>query len=353
VARGAEESSRTTIILTIIQYGGLIVFAAILVANVVGRERSASVEPFSWNWFNPFAISSLSDLVGGFLVAIFIFWGFDAALSMSEETDGTPEQAGRVGVTAIIIILITYVVIGVAALAFAGVDASDEGSLTHEGNLEDVFSGMAREVVGPGGAIIAAVIVGLSAFSATMSTVMATVRGLLAMATYKALPERFASVDQAVHTPKFTTWFIGLTTLAIYGGLSMVSDSIVEDCVYSVGISIMLYYTVVAVSSVVYFWDTAWGSWRTALGQVILPGIAALVLIPVGVIEAYHMISPDYGSGGSLAGVGTVFIIGVLSIALGVLLMVFWSLKSPAFFRGETLHRERTHRLPQSDSPES
>jgi|688.fasta_scaffold04573_9 amino acid transporter len=353
VARGAEESSRTTIILTIVQYGGLIVFAAILVANVVGRERSASVEPFSWNWFNPFAISSLSDLVGGFLVAIFIFWGFDAALSMSEETDGTPEQAGRVGVTAIIIILITYVVIGVAALAFAGVDASDEGSLTHEGNLEDVFSGMAREVVGPGGAIIAAVIVGLSAFSATMSTVMATVRGLLAMATYKALPERFASVDQAVHTPKFTTWFIGLTTLAIYGGLSMVSDSIVEDCVYSVGISIMLYYTVVAVSSVVYFWDTAWGSWRTALGQVILPGIAALVLIPVGVIEAYHMISPDYGSGGSLAGVGTVFIIGVLSIALGVLLMVFWSLKSPAFFRGETLHRERTHRLPQSESPES
>jgi len=353
VARGAEESSRTTIILTIVQYGGLIVFAAILVANVVGRERSASVEPFSWNWFNPFAISSLSDLVGGFLVAIFIFWGFDAALSMSEETDGTPEQAGRVGVTAIIIILITYVVIGVAALAFAGVDASDEGSLTHEGNFEDVFSGMAREVVGPGGAIIAAVIVGLSAFSATMSTVMATVRGLLAMATYKALPERFASVDQAVHTPKFTTWFIGLTTLAIYGGLSMVSDSIVEDCVYSVGISIMLYYTVVAVSSVVYFWDTAWGSWRTALGQVVLPGIAALVLIPVGVIEAYHMISPDYGSGGSLAGVGTVFIIGVLSIALGVLLMVFWSLKSPAFFRGETLHRERTHRLPQPESPES
>jgi amino acid transporter len=173
---------------------------------------------------------------------------------------------------------------------------------------------------------------------------MSTVRGLLAMATYKALPERFASVDQAVQTPKFTTWFIGLTTLAIYGGLSLVSDSIVEDCVYSVGISIMLYYTVVAVSSVVYFWDTAWSSWRTALGQVILPGIAALILIPVGVFEAYRMISPEYGSGGSLAGVGTVFIVGVLSIGLGVLLMVFWSVKSPAFFRGETLHRERTHR---------
>ena len=344
VARGAEESSRTTLILTIIQYGGLILFAAILLINVLGRDSNPTAEAFSWDWFNPLAINGFPAFLSGFLVAIFIFWGFDAALSMSEETEGTPEQSGRVGVTAIVIILITYVVIGVAALAFAGIDDSSEGSLTHAKNIDDVFSALTREAVGPNGAVIAAVIVGLSAFSATMSTVMATVRGMLAMATYKALPDRFASVDDVVQTPKFTTWFIGLTTLVIYGGLTFVSESIVEDCVYSVGIAIMLYYTVVAVSSVVYFWDTAWESWRTALGQVILPGIAALILIPVGLFEAYRMINPEYGSGGSLAGIGTVFIIGVLSLILGVLLMILWNLKSPAFFRGQTLTRERTHR---------
>ena len=344
VARGAEESSRTTLILTVIQYGGLILFAAILLINVIGREGNPSAEPFSWDWFNPFAINGFPAFLSGFLVAIFIFWGFDAALSMSEETDATSEQSGRVGVTAIIIILITYVVIGVAALAFAGTDDNSPTSLTNANNIDDVFSALAREAVGSKGAVAAAVIVGLSAFSATMSTVMATVRGMLAMAAYKALPDRFATVDDVVQTPKFTTWFIGLTTLAIYGGLTFVSDSIVEDCVYSVGIAIMLYYTVVAVSSVVYFWDTAWRSWRTAFGQVILPGIAAMILIPVGLFEAYRMISPEYGSGGSLAGIGTVFIIGVLSLVLGVLLMIVWNLKSPAFFRGQTLRRERTHR---------
>jgi amino acid transporter len=348
VARGAEESSRTTLILTVIQYGGLILFAAILMLNILGRESNPTAEAFSWDWFNPLAINGFPAFLSGFLVAIFIFWGFDAALSMSEETAGTPEQSGRVGVTAIVIILITYVVIGVAALAFAGIDDSSEGSLTHAKNIDDVFSALTREAVGPNGAVIAAVIVGLSAFSATMSTVMATVRGMLAMATYKALPDRFASVDDVVQTPKFTTWFIGLTTLVIYGGLTFVSESIVEDCVYSVGIAIMLYYTVVAVSSVVYFWDTAWRSWRTALGQVILPGIAALILIPVGLFEAYRMINPEYGSGGSLAGIGTVFIIGVLSLVLGVLLMILWNLKSPAFFRGQTLTRERTHRERQA-----
>lgn len=343
VGRGAEESSRTTLLLTVIQYGGLILFAAILVINVLRAEKNPTAEPFSWDWFNPFAIDSFAALLGGFLVAVFIFWGFDASLSMSEETSGTPGQSGKSGVTAIVITVITYVVIGVAALAFAGIDPTSDTSLTNEANIDDVFASLARAAVGPQGAVAAALIIGLSAFSATLSTVMSTVRSVLSMATYKALPDRFASVDQVVQTPKFATWFIGLTTLAIYGGLTLVSDSIVEDCVYSVGIAIITYYSVVAVSSVLYFRDTAFGSWRTAFGQVILPGIAALILIPVGIIEAYQMAQPD-NSGASLAGVGVVFIIGVASLLFGVLLMALWNLKSPAFFRGETLRPERTHR---------
>ena len=344
VARGAEESSRTTIILTVIQYGGLALFAAILGINIARQDSNPTAEAFSWQWFNPFEITSFGALLGGFLVAVFIFWGFDAALSMSEETQGTSEQSGRSGVTAIIITVITYVVFSVAALAYAGVDDSSEGSLTHEANIDDIFSSLARDAVGPSGALIAAVIVGLSAFSATLSTVMATVRGVLAMATYKALPSRFGSVNEVRQIPTFATWFIGLTTLAIYAGLVLVSDSIVEDTVYSVGIAIMTYYTVVAVSSVVYFWDTAFENWRTALEQVVLPAVGALVLVPVGLIEAYRMANPEYGSTGSLAGIGTVFIIGVFSLFIGVLLMIFWNLKAPAFFRGQTLSRERTHR---------
>ena len=345
VARGAEESSRTTLILTVIQYGGLAMFAAILGINILREHRNPSAEAFSWQWFNPFAITSFSALLGGFLVAVFIFWGFDASLSMSEETAGTAGQSGRSGVTAIIITVITYVVFSVAALAYAGTDDNNPGSLTNEANIDDIFSSLARDAVGPSGALIAAAIVGLSAFSATLSTVMSTVRGLLSMATYKALPSRFASVDDVRQTPTFATWFIGLTTLAIYSGLVLVSDSIVEDTVYSVGIAIMTYSSVVAVSSVIYFWDTAFGRWRTALEQVILPAIGAMVLIPVGVVQAYQMASPESGSSGSLAGIGTVFVIGVLSLLFGVLLMIIWNLTSPAFFRGETLARERAHRI--------
>ncbi len=191
--------------------------------------------------------------------------------------------------------------------------------------------------------MLAALVVGLSAFSATMSTVMPTARGLLSMATYKALPDRFASVSEVSSTPKFATWVIGLTSLVIYCVLDLISDSVVSDSVYSVGIAIMTYYSVVAISSVVYFWRTAFfRSWRTAMGQVILPGIGALILIPVGIVEAYLMADPSTGSGGSLLGVGTAFVVGVLSLAFGVVLMILWNLKAPAFFRGTTLPKERT-----------
>ena len=345
VALGAEESSRTTLILTIVQYGGLALFAAILFIDVVRGRRNPTAAAFSWEWFNPLAIHGFGALLGGFLVAVFIFWGFDASLALSEETAGTAAQSGRSGVTAILITVVTYVILSVAALSFAGIDEGSATSLTNVANIDDVFTTLATQAVGSAGAVIVALIVGLSAFSATMSTVMPTARGLLSMATYKALPDEFGSVDKVAQTPKFATWLIGLTSLAIYAGLTLVSESIVADSVYSVGIAIMTYYSVVAVSSVVYFWRTAFRSWRTALEQVILPAIGALVLIPVGIIEAYHMSQPDNDGGASVAGIGTVFIIGVLGLAFGVVLMIVRNLRAPAFFRGETLPRERASNI--------
>jgi amino acid transporter len=44
VARGAEESSRTTLILTIIQYGGLALFAVIMLVAVFSGRQSPTAE---------------------------------------------------------------------------------------------------------------------------------------------------------------------------------------------------------------------------------------------------------------------------------------------------------------------
>jgi hypothetical protein len=49
---------------------------------------------------------------------------------------------------------------------------------------------------------------------------------------------------------------------------------------------------------------------------------------------------PAYGSGGSIFGLGTVFVLGVGTLALGVVVMLLWQARAPAFFRGETLRKD-------------
>lgn len=342
-ALGAEESSRTTMILTIIQYGGLIALAAMLFIRVMQGDAVSSAEPFSLEWLNPFAITSFSAFLNGFLVALFIFWGFDASLAMSEETDGSAEQAGRSGIIAMIITVITYVVFSITALAYAGIDAQDQSSLTFKDNIDSIITGLATDMIGTNGTLVAAVIISISAFSATMSTIMPAARAALAMATYRAIPRRFSSVNEATQTPKFATWTIGLMTLVIYITLNLISESIIKDSIHSVSIAICTYYTIAALSCVLYFHRTAFNHWHTALSQLILPMIAAVILIVVGILQAWNMMDPNYGSGGSVVGVGAVFLIGVVTLFSGVPLMVMWNMREPRFFRGETLPLERAH----------
>ena len=55
------------------------------------------------------------------------------------------------------------------------------------------------------------------------------------------------------------------------------------------------------------------------------------------------MMDPEYGSGSSVKGIGTVFIVGVIGMLIAVPLMALWNLKAPAFFRGQTLPKQRAH----------
>lgn len=349
-ALGAKESSRTTMILTMAQYGVLIALAAFLLLRVMQGGAVSTAQTFSLEWFNPFAIDSFTAFLDGFLIALFIFWGFDASLAMSEETEGSAEQAGRSGIISMIITVITYVVFSTTALAYAGIDSHHQSSLTFKDNIDSSITVLATDIIGSKGASIAALIIGVSAFSATMSTIMPAARAALAMATYRAIPKRFSSVNEATQTPKFATWFIGLMTLIIYSTLSLISESIIEDTIHSVSIAICTYYSVAALSCALYFHRTALNHWGTAVSQVLLPTMAAVVLIAVGIFQVWNMMDPNYGSSGSIAGMGAVFLIGVVALFLGIPLMMWCYFRDPRFFHGETLPLERAHIVPDNNS---
>ncbi len=66
--------------------------------------------------------------------------------------------------------------------------------------------------------------------------------------------------------------------------------------------------------------------------------------------SAIDMLNPDYGYT-ILFGVGGVFVIGIGSLLLGVVLMVVWALvrESRPFFRGESLNRNTEVLVPEDD----
>ena len=159
------------------------------------------------------------------------------------------------------------------------------------------------------------------------------------MAVYKALPSRFAQVSPKYMTPGFSTFVTCAIGLSFYVLMTILSDNMLEDTISSISLAIAFYYALTAFACAFYFRTEAFTGLRPFIFAFFLPLIGGIMLALTFIFSAIEMWSPDYGST-SLMGVGSVFIIGVGSLLVGVVLMLLWQLRAPAFFRGETLTKD-------------
>jgi amino acid transporter len=56
---------------------------------VVALVKGGALTP-ELSWFSPFAIDSLNALILGVLTGVFIYWGWESAVNLNEETSGRP-----------------------------------------------------------------------------------------------------------------------------------------------------------------------------------------------------------------------------------------------------------------------
>ena len=117
----------------------LALFAVVALAKVYGSAPAGSLRP-SLDWLNPFAISA-SALVDGVLLGIFIYWGWDTSLSVNEESEDSAEGPGSAAVLSTVLLLLTYVVVSIAAQAY-------HGTAILEQNSNDVLSVLGTQVFG-------------------------------------------------------------------------------------------------------------------------------------------------------------------------------------------------------------
>ena len=111
---GIDLSARVQVVMVAVQ---LIALAAFGIAAFSAGDAWS----FSLGSLNPFAFGGVHSLVEAVLLALFIYWGWDAALTVNEESTDGARTPGRAAVLSTVILLCTYLFTAVAAMSYSGV----------------------------------------------------------------------------------------------------------------------------------------------------------------------------------------------------------------------------------------
>lgn len=333
--RGITTTERVQFILVGFQMVVLLMFAVIALAKSGSSDTGMS---FSLDWFSPAGLT-MSAFIAGLSGSIFAFWGWDTALTVNEESKESDKTPGRAALLCVVSILLTYLLVAVATQMYAGVDTEGLG-LGNEEIADNVFGALAEPVLGSPLDLFLFLAVLASSAASLITTFLPTSRTMLAMGTYKAFPERFATIHPRYLTPSFATVAAGVGAALFYSILTFVSESVLTDTIYSLGIMICFYYGLTAFACIWYFRHELFADARSIVFKLLFPLLGGLGLLGVFLVTLRDSASPDYGSGASVAGVGLVLILGLGMIVLGVVFMMLMRARQPAFFRGETLRKD-------------
>ena len=139
--RGMTATKSVMYVLVTVQMAALALFAVVAIGKAVNGEVPTATD-FELAWLNPFSVETFSALAAALSLSIFMYWGWDAALSACEETTGSDRTPGIAALLSLLILAITYVVVAVAAQMYAGVGGEGVG-LGNPETEENVFAALA------------------------------------------------------------------------------------------------------------------------------------------------------------------------------------------------------------------
>lgn len=324
--RGIELSARTQVGLLGAEVITLAAFAVVALVKVYATDPVDSLTP-SLSWFNPFELG-WTALIDGVLLGVFIYWGWDSGVAVNEESEDANEGPGRAAVVSTIMLVLIYLIVSTAAIAFSGTRVLVE-------NPDDVLSVLGSEVFGSPLDKILIIAVLTSAAASTQTTILPTARTTLSMARKRAWPRQFANVHPRYLTPSYSTIWMGtvsvIWTLIIMGFNP--SQNVLGDSISALGFAIAFYYGFTGLACFVYFRREITKSVRNFL----LAGVAPLlgfVMLAYIFGKAFHDYSQEgYNYSPPFLGIEVPIAIGIGSLLLGVVAMLFATVPYREFFR--------------------
>lgn len=324
--KGIELSARTQQLLLGFEMSTLIVFAVVALIKTYTDSPAHSMH-VSLEWFNPFAVS-ISALISGMLLGVFLYWGWDTGVSVNEESENSSSGPGRSAVTSTVILIGIYLLVSVASQAYAGTDYLTK-------NADDIFAGgLARGVLGSLHFLLIIAVL-TSATAATQTTIIPAARQALSMARRGAIPSRFAQIHDRNMSPSTATIWAGVASLIWFIAISILSTNVLADCVAGLGILVCIYYGFTGFACTWFYRYELRKSARNFFMLGFFPTVGGLILMGILVKAATYYGDANNDSSGAFLGLGVPDWIAILGIGSGILYMLYRKATAPAFFRNE------------------
>lgn len=312
--RGIELSAMTQFVMITLQVTALVAFAVVVLVQVASGDASPTAVDPELSWFSPFAAEGGSSAItAGLLIAIFIYWGWDSAVAVNEESADSSSGPGKAALLSTVILLGVYLLVSTAMVAYAGTSLF--------GDFEDdpsVLAVIADDALGTafGKFLILAVLT--SALASTQTTVLPSSRTSLSMARSGALPRRLAAIHPSWQTPHVGTVVVAVLATGFYVVFNTFSQNFLFDALTSLGFLIAFNYGMNGFACVVYHRRELTKSARNFFFVGLAPFVGAAFLTYIFIRSAIDLSDPAASSlASSWFGLGPPFVIGVGSLVVG------------------------------------
>ena len=322
--RGIELSARLQSLLLSTEVLTLAVFAVVALVKVYANHPAGSID-VGWSWFNPFALHSWNALINGVLLGLFIYWGWDSGVAVNEESKDSANGPGRAAVMSTVLLVLIYVVVAVAAQAYAGTKGL-------AANQSDVLNFLGGKVFPRPFDLLLIVAVLTSASASTQTTILPTARTTLSMARWGAVSKAFGQVHPRYQTPTFSTLLMGAMSIAWFVAIVNLSTNVLADSVTALGFLIAFYYGLTGVACAVYYRRELRRSAKDFVRLGLAPLVGGLMLFGIFVKALLFYRHPANTVSAPVLALGVPVVVGVGSLVLGVVVMLALRRSFPAFF---------------------
>ncbi|WP_371679983.1 APC family permease [Streptomyces sp. NBC_01276] len=325
---GTEMSARLQDVLILAQVFFLLAFAVVALYRVYAGTSTLGGTPPSLSWLNPFGAGGTA-LTAGLLLGVFIYWGWESAVNLTEEVEDSATAPGKAGIWSTIVLLVTYLSVGYAVVAYAGTQFLAQNA----GEEEAVFAVLAHEVMG-GWDWMVLLAVCTSALASTQTTIIPASRTALSMARRHALPPHLAHIHPRFRTPDVSTWWVAAIAIVWYLAVNQISENALLDSLTALSLLIAFYYGLTGVACAVYYrrhlLENAHNFLLIGLGPLVGAGLLTWLLVE----SVGDMSNPANSAGGvSWFGLGPPLVIGIGIAVAGFLLMCFWRIRDGRFWQ--------------------